>query len=241
MPADRFFVDSTLVEGDNIVVEGQEFTHLTKAMRCGVGDTVEVVNGKGYLATATIDAVTKRHASLAIKSVEFFERPTPQVILAQAMPRLSRLDIILEKGTELGMSVLWLFHGDRSEKKSISDNQRRRITTGMVSAMKQCGRLWLPDVVEMPPISKWNGIDGTIFFGDIDPTAPLLSKAWEDRGDGDIIFAVGPESGFSDGEDKILRDLGAIGVKLHNNILRTDTASLMALSLISHFSMINDQ
>ncbi|MBA2728529.1 MAG: 16S rRNA (uracil(1498)-N(3))-methyltransferase [Parachlamydiaceae bacterium] len=234
MPVERYFVESVLSKDDEIILEGLEFHHLTNVMRSKVGESVEVVNGNGTLATSSILRIEKKKAVLGISELVSDPKPNHQIILLQGIPRLNRLDTIVEKGTELGMTELWLFPGERSERKELSESQVSRLKSVSVAAIKQCGRLYLPQIEMKPALAKWQTPTLPIFFGDLSPKAPLLTDVIFKISEPKIIFCTGPESGFSENEEKLLIDLGATGVKLHSNILRTDTASLTALVLITH-------
>jgi 16S rRNA (uracil1498-N3)-methyltransferase len=237
MPAERYFLEEPLQVNDKKILKETEFHHLARVMRARQGDQIEIVNGQGALAYGTVSEIYKDNAVLHIESIETEPAPKVEVILAQAMPRPNRLDFILEKGTELGVSQFWLFPGDLSVKKDLlTPNQFDRMRALTVAAMKQCGRLFLPSIEFKPSLEKWNFEEGAFFFGDVDAQAPLFSKVWRTHPPSSpLIFLTGPESGFSGKENALLKLKKATGVKLHGNILRTDTASLVALSLIEHW------
>lgn len=233
MPNDRFYLDSPLSIGQSVVVSGDEAHHLTRVMRARTGDVVELVNGHGVLAEATVGQI-ERHACYLDVTHSQVEPPHPfQVILAQAIPRLNRLDTIVEKGTELGMNALWLFPGQSSERQELSDQQQKRLKAIAIAAMKQCGRLYLPEIILKPRLNEWEKLGFPAFYGAVEEEVPLFSTAWAQktpkRG---VFFFVGPEAGFSQAELACLKELGATGVGLHRHTLRTDTAPLVALSLI---------
>lgn len=236
MPAERYFISSSLHQNDSVILKENEFHHLVHVMRGRKGDQIELVNGQGTLAEAVVQEIGKDQAKLLVQHSNTVAPRPHRVILAQAMPKLNRLDFILEKGTELGVDEFWLFPGDRSVKKEVNSHQLDRMQTLVISAMKQCGRLFIPSIVLKPELAKWPSIEGNAFFGDVSPEAPLFTTRWQNLPlQSPILFFIGPESGFSDKETDILRQKGAHGVKLHTNILRTDTAPLMALSLIEHW------
>lgn len=239
MPAERYYLESPLEKGSSVILQDTEFHHLVHVMRCKVDDQVEIVNGQGTLAHATISSIDKKKAHLHINEIEQEAPPQFQVILAQAIPRINRLDFILEKGTELGMTEIWLFPGALSERKSLTDHQIERLKAITISAMKQCGRLYLPKITLMPAIPNWITPELPLFFGDVNPGSPIFQTKWNPKEKG-LIFAVGPESGFTTQEIKNLLDKGAAGVTLHRSILRTDTASLAALSLINHWLLLSN-
>lgn len=234
MPAERYYIDCPLLAGEACELKETEFHHLAHVMRTRKGEDVELVNGKGVLASATVSEIRKDRAILHIETLLQKESETKcRMILAQALPKPNRLDFILEKGTELGVDCFWLFPGDLSGKKEIYPNQIERAHHLTIAAMKQCGRLFLPSIEIKPSLKQWTPLPNvSAYFGDVDPNAPLLTHAL-DKVNYPILFITGPESGFNENETQILRNLGVKGVKLHDNILRTDTASLVALSLIS--------
>lgn len=235
MPIDRFYLDDPLEDKSQVILGDQELHHLAHVTRAKKGDSIELINGRGVLAEAEIIDLKKREAVLSILSREYIPPSNFQVIIAQAIPRANRLDTIVEKGTELGMDALWLFPGMLSEKKDLKDAQLNRVEKILIAATKQSGRLYLPEVKMIPPISEWKQDKLPLFFGDLAEEAPPFLKYWQKSPPQDgLIFCIGPESGLHDKEMESLRALQGIGVKLHQNILRTDTAPLSALSLIAH-------
>lgn len=241
MPSERYFIDADFLSQKHQELMGPEFHHLAHVMRTRKGDSIELVNGKGALAQAIVHDFSKDKARLHIEEV--YQEPSApcQLILAQAFSKQNRLDFIFEKGTELGVDHFWLFAGQHSAKKECYPSQIERMRAVTIAAMKQCGRLYLPTISFIPPIVEWADRLSQLssFFGDLNPEALLFEKAWKERVNSHappFVFITGPEGGFSEEEVISLKDQGAIGVKLHKNILRTETASIMALSLLSHWN-----
>lgn len=226
-----FFIPLSFQEQQEVILENNEFHHLSHVTRAKEGTQIELVNGKGELAQATILRLEKKLARLSIDLLQVQEKPSKELILAQALPRINRLDFIMEKGTELGATQFWLFPGVHSERKMLTEHQVERLQSLTIAAMKQCGRLFLPKIEIMPPLVRWNKCEVPAFYGDI---APLAEPFYKKHKEGDsCLFFIGPESGFSDEEIAQLNALGVMGVKLHENILRTDTAALVALSFMN--------
>lgn len=240
MPAERYFHSERFLDQQTIILEDQEFHHLVHVMRTRAGDTVEVVNGQGQLAQVVVESIEKKRAYLSITSLQTEPPSDKKIILAQGIPRLPRLEFILEKCTELGVTEIWLFPAMRSEKRDFSDNQLERMKTLTISAMKQCGRLYLPTIILMPSLKLWDEkITMPIFFGDTDPSAPTFNAVLQKLGSfKEAIFCIGPESGFTNEEIAVLKQRGAFATKLHPNILRTDTAAIAAIALLSHRMML---
>ncbi len=223
MPAERYYYEGPLKE--NILLTGNEHRHLSKVMRNKEGNQVEVVNGRGTLAQAQVQAICKNETELTILKTSH-QSKEDQITLVQAIPRINRLDIIVEKGTELGMTKLQLFPAERSERKSLTAHQIERLKGLTIAAMKQCGRLWLPEIEILEPISKWKTKGG--LFGSLSPEAPKLKDIKAPS-----LIVIGPESGLTEKEISQLEQLDYAGITLHKHILRTDTAAIAALAIIT--------
>ena len=227
MPSERFFCDTQF--DSKIHLNGEELHHLKKVMRVVVGEEIELINGKSELAKATVISYGQNEAVLDVHTIE--KRPQEKIrILIQAIPRQNHLDYIIEKGTELGATTFTLFPGELSEKKELSETQLRRLRAISIAALKQCGRLDLPHIEFRPPISRWSPFPIKAFFGDTDPQAKRITDT--ERSLSAIAFFIGPEKGFSKNEITILTEkLHVRPVRLHDNILRVETAASVALSL----------
>src|SRR3989339_1718221 len=239
MPAERFYIQgSTLIIDEIFSLEKEEFHHLAHVMRGKVGDKVELINGLGSLAQAVVLSIEKHKAFLKIESVFQEKPPSYQLILAQALPRLPKLEFIIEKSVELGVTDLWLLPGILSEKKDFSENQIERIHHITLSALKQCGRLFIPNIIFKPSLLNWNSeeVPANSFFGDTEPNAPHFLNKLLSKASSPLLIVIGPEKGFHEKEALYMKDhLHMKGVKLHHNILRAETAAIHSVSLASSF------
>lgn len=234
MPHHRFYTPADLSLNDEVCLEGDEGNHL-KVMRVAKGDSVELINGKGILAHAKVIDISKNKCHLRVAENYSESPPSTSITLLQALPKMNRLDTILEKVTELGVTEIALFPGDRSEKNDLSAQQYQRVLSILIAATKQSGRLFLPKIQVLPPIEKWPTFEGSLLFGDIRPGAARLLDVLEKTHSQNVYFCVGPEAGLSDREENLLETKGFKGVSLHRNVLRTDTAPIAALAIISQF------
>jgi 16S rRNA (uracil1498-N3)-methyltransferase len=232
VPHHRYFVETLLSEGQILTITGDECHHLVRVLRAQPQDAVEVINGKNQLAKAIVSQISKNAAALQVIHV-YEENPKPPIILALAISRMNHLEWIIEKGTELNATAFWLFPGTLSEKETLSPTQQERLRHLSIAAMKQCGRLDLPEILCKPALSQWQPIDGTLLFGDTSKEAPYFwDCSFSSPLPFPLIWFVGPEKGFDERERHcLLHSLHAQGVRLHVNILRAETAPLVALSL----------
>jgi len=221
MPHDRFYIDAPL-KGE-VQLEGEEFHHLSRVMRKKEGDVVELLNGKNTLALATLTSISKHGATLVVTQSEDKKPLLPPLKLIQAIPKMTPLELILQKGTEIGASHFYLYSSSLSEKKEFSDNQKRRLHLILIGAMKQCGRLDLP-------ILEWGfpPLEGNVFFGDLSADAPSLSEIALLP----ATFIVGPEKGFTE-EEIVDLHTKAQGVRLAPYTLRAETAAITGLAILA--------
>lgn len=226
MPADRFFIDAPL-EG-TLVLEGAELHHLIHVMRLDQGDTIELVNGRGDLAEARIDLISKKGAHLHILS----SRHTPlakTLYLAIPIMRASKLELVIEKCTELGAHAFWIYLADHSEVKELSKSKLERLMTIAISALKQSGRLYLPSIEVFKSLQELLQQEAPpLFFGSLEGNQGFPKEKES------ILFASGPEKGFSQKERSLLEKKGE-GILINPNILRAETAPI-AITAIYQFS-----
>jgi 16S rRNA (uracil1498-N3)-methyltransferase len=234
MPVERYFTQYPLLLDEEIHLTDDEAHHLIHVMRTKIGEEVELVNGKQQLAKAKVFCIKKKEALLRVISCEHKTPGKTKMVLCQAIPRLNNLDFIVEKATEIGVHEIILFPAYKSGKKELSKNQWNRLQNLTISAMKQCGRWDLPSIRINPSLDQWKDeFQGPIYFGDLNSQTLFFPEVWE-ASNAVISFFIGPESGFHPEEIEILKKMGAIGVKLNENILRTETAALLAMGLMAH-------
>lgn len=233
MPCYRFFIEKPLTLHETILVVESEYHHMTKVMRSKVGDEVEFINGKGILAKAKIEKISKDSAECFITEITTQEKPQKTFIIAQSILKAASLELIVEKNTELGAYAIWIFPAIYSEKDSLSKNQLERLHKHTLSAMKQCGRLYLPEIRCFDSISEILSLSSYYFlYGDVDPLAPTLQQTLQESKKTPVFF-IGPEQGFHDKEVITFKKHHTTGVSLHYNILRAETASIAASVLLS--------
>lgn len=227
MPAERFYVNDECQT--QVLLLGTELHHLAHVMRIRVGEEIELVNGRGVLATAEVVSITKQNAVLKILSRTAAPVHPPRTILALPILRPSKLEWIIEKATELGADAFYLYPAEYSEKKDLSTNQMERLNTLAISAMKQCGRLDLPPLHILAHLEDLFKSPATYLFGDTRKDAPQLVSTREP-----VVFITGPERGFSKAEEELL-ETKAKGVRLNKNILRTETAPIAAAAILNNY------
>lgn len=229
MALERFYLAQILKPGDTLSLEKEEHHHISHVLRVQENEEISLVNGSGYLAQAKILQVKKNQTVVQIKSIHQFEKQTKPISLAIALMRLSKLEWIIEKATEIGVDEILIYPAKYSKQKNISAHQIQRLETIMISAMKQSHRVFLPKLIILQDLQTVLQKENTIIYGD--PEGTFLKKESIQY---PILFITGPESGFSE-EEYYLMGKKAHAAKISPNILRAETAPLVALSLLTFF------
>ena len=227
----RLFVQQNFSAEDTCPLPENQIHYLRNVLRLNVGAEVVVFNGKDGEWLAIITEISKKHAY--IKFIEQL-RPYRQVsdIWAIFSPiKKTRMDFMVEKATELGVSKLIPVQTDYCQNNRI---KLSRIEAQVIEASEQCERLDVPDVVEIKPLREildnWDKNRLLLVCaekGETIPIMPLLTDVINKP----IAIIVGPEGGFSDSEIQMLRSCEFVRmVDLGERILRTETAMTAALS-----------
>lgn len=219
MPHNRFFVHQPLKNQKSITIQDTELKHL-HVMRVETEETIELINGKGFLATAKMVQKDRKKAELEILNLKE-EKQTQRSILALGLIKIPLLEWVLEKATELGITDFWIFHAEKSMSIRISASKQERFQQILISSIKQCGRLFLPKIEFFDSLQKLPSFSGEKFYGDIAGTDSF--KTTKDS----ALIAIGPESGFSEKEESFLKKNYYKGISLHKNILRAETAAII--------------
>jgi len=233
----RLFVDHDLYAGSEIRVDSDRAHYLRHVLRLERGAHVDLFNGREGEWRSSLVAVAKGHATLAVERQRRPQTSEPDLWLVFAPIKRTRVDIVAEKATELGVSALLPVVTQRTAVERV--NVERLHAIG-VEAAEQCERLSVPRV--MPPVSfgkllaEWSPQRRLLVCaeaGDAAPIAQALHGLTCEGLPGAAAWAVmiGPEGGFARSElDALVKLPFVMPVGLGPRILRADTAALAALA-----------
>ncbi len=160
-------------------------------------------------------------------------KPKREIILFQSLIKKDKMEWVVQKATELGVNRIVPVISRRSEKKDINLERLNKI---IIEAVEQCGRLDLPSISEPIVFANiWSESQGLVLLGDGsgDDIVEVIRKNEENYKKISII--IGPEGGFEKSEINLAKKNKAEIVRLNNYMLRSETASLSFLSIISNF------
>jgi len=234
-PRRRFFVPA--LGSQHVTLDETEAHHAAHVLRLKVGAAVELFDGQGGRAVGEVTEVRRGSLSVEIDSrSEAMPRPRPALHLGFAVPKGKRLDWLLEKATELGAASLCpvVFERSVAGGKELSLAKQERWLGHCISAAKQCGLDWLPEIRPARRLAEFlvefGGKDWLGLLGDAGPSTQSLPAAFASRDQRDVCILVGPEGGLSDAERQEALAAGFIPVRLGQTILRIETAALALLA-----------
>lgn len=239
----RFFINSKDIFDDNINVTGEDYNHIKKVLRLKCGEIITLSDGEGLEYVAEI--VEFGDGFVHTKVIESFKNttePPVKVTLYQGLPKSDKMDFIIQKSVELGISKIVPVLTERtvvrldSEKDALKKCERwNRIS---LEAAKQCNRGIIPKI-EIP-ISFKEAIkqteDKALSLIPYEKEAKNSLKRVLERVDSisDISVFIGPEGGFTEQEIEEAVSSGLSSVTLGPRILRTETAGIAVLSILMY-------
>ena len=232
----RSFVDFPLAVGQRFALPEATSNHLVRVLRLGIGDACVLFNGDGHDYQAHILGVQKRGSEVEITGRSEVCNESPlRITLAQGIARGEKMDLILQKATELGVAVIAPVVTDRTEVRldaERSDKKMNHWRGVMASACEQCGRARLPVILDPQTLDRFAASDGNARRFILDPAAGLSLPEAALAAD-TLTLAIGPEGGFSERDLAILRVAGYEGLRMGPRILRTETAGMAAIAALN--------
>ena len=236
----HFFVSEEQINGENAYIEGSDVNHIANVLRMKPGEELLIsVKGDWDYLCKIVDIETDRVNLKVLESMEQRELPV-NITLLQGIPKSDKLEMIIQKAVELGVSEIIPVKTKRvvvkiDEKKA--DTKVNRWNAIAESPAKQSKRSIIPKVSE--PMSIDNALEIVKDFGvklipyenadGIDKTRKILDSMDKTK---NIAVFIGPEGGFEEAEVERIKNSGFEVITLGKRILRTETAGLALLSNI---------
>jgi 16S rRNA (uracil1498-N3)-methyltransferase len=226
-----FFYEQYLTDEDSLFTLGADsHKHAIQVLRMKAGDAMHVTNGKGLLCRAEIKSADKKTSIIQIQSVQYFEETeNKKAIAISLLKNTARLEWFLEKATELGITEIFLLQCHRTEKQHFRYDRLNGI---LIAAMLQSQQTWLPILHE--PVT----VDQVILSPDystklIAHCEEAIKTPLQNIGSTEnTIILIGPEGDFTTDEISLATANNFIEVSLGNTRLRTETAGVVAATLL---------
>lgn len=229
----RYYAPS-LPDSGTIMLDPAEVQHAVRVMRARPGDQLELVDGKGKLALAEVIDISKKECRLRIDNSRLMEetdRP-PVSIAFSLLKSFDRIQLILEKCTEIGVKAFYPLVTDHSERRKVSAEKMHQT---LVGALKQSRRFHLPVLHETDTmegfLNKQKELDSLIYLAHCrSGEKPDLRKVYDSTRE--AVLLIGPEGDFTDKEVDLCCKTGCVEVSLGSQRLRSETAAIFALVTI---------
>lgn len=230
----RIYHPTPLAAEQIVELTTEAANHVARVLRMPMAAELILFNGDGHQYAATITAIGKRNVQVKIHTAEYKSVESPlQIHLAQAVARAEKMDWILQKATELGVSSITPLITERCGVKLDAERWQKRQQhweAVIVSACEQCGRNQLPSVSQPQEFTAF--VDqprvGTKLILAPEAATPLPSTVSEQT----ITILIGPEGGFSDHELKQAQQAGFNATLFGPRVLRTETAAIAAIAAL---------
>lgn len=246
---DRFFVEPEHLNLDDktLYIDGEDVKHISKVLRYGQGDEIEVCDSNGHEYICRIESIDKTRIDLSIvDEVDINRESRVRVSLYQGVPKSTKMEIILQKLTEAGVDEIVLVNTKRSVvniKGDKADKKFDRWERIIYEAAKQCKRGMIPKLrgilsfkealedmgkndINICPyeVEKSLGIKEALQTGQV-------KKILENNDEVRVGIFIGPEGGFAEEENEMVKAAGIASVTMGPRIFRTETASIVATAI----------
>ncbi len=239
----RYFFSPKQIDGNEIIIQGDDVHHIKNVMRFQPGDTILLCDGAGFDYLAEIVQIQKEGVICSIKrKTPSRGEPRLQITVAQSLPKGDKMDWVLQKGTELGVTSFFPFSSQHTIVQLSPNKAERRLQRWqriVKEAAEQSHRGRIPSVA---PLRGWQELLSEVpqfdqcFIayegGGTSLTEALVSLSSYSS----VLIIIGPEGGFSAAEIEEAKEAGAIPLSLGPRILRTETASLVLVTCMLYVS-----
>ena len=227
----RYFANDK--KNNIFILRDDDYYHIKVVMRFKIGEKVEVVyNNEAYLCKI-ID-------NYQIEEIEKMDSKKSKISTTLIIPLLKeqKMDLILQKATELGVSKIILFNAKRSIIKFDEKKETKKLERWIricKEAAEQSKRCTIPKIVFEKNINEFSKLDGLkLICSTVEDTNNLKKVLQSSKNCVKINMIVGPEGGFEPNEEKSIINLGFIPVTLGNTIMRVETVPIFLLSVINY-------
>tara|TARA_B100000795_G_scaffold237399_1_gene197978 strand:- start:844 stop:1581 length:738 start_codon:yes stop_codon:yes gene_type:complete len=237
----RFYHSKPININENVVMDDFAAHHALKVMRLKNNDQLILFNGDGFDYTGQVTNISKRQVEVSIKSKKNIDSESNlRVILLQALTSSEKMDLIIQKTTELGISEVQPIICERSIVKIKKEKIEKKLTHWRqisIAACEQCGRAKIPKIHEPENIIKYLE---KIMESDKDTKIILSPEATKSLDNitsntmKDIKVLIGPEGDFTKQELGLSIEKGFVPIKIGPRILRTETAPISILSILQY-------
>lgn len=231
----RFPIEDNQVKDNEAFISGTDYKHIVKVLRLKPGDPITLFDSSSTQYYCKIRVISKRDVIVDIEHTEQVNTESPiEITLLQGLPKDDKMDYIIEKATELGVSRIVPIITERAQIRE--RDRKKRWDRIALEASKQCGRTKptiIENTLEFDDAAKYYGEKGLAIILHVDYEVSAKSYIKNSlQAPQNIILFVGPEGGFTDNEVLLGNKMGFMSLGLGPRVLRTETVSIAVLSVL---------
>lgn len=232
----KFFVPKENISENQIIINGEDVQHIKRVLRMKVGEELVVCDSRGTDYSAEICEINEKDILCTVKEKRKADtEPNICVTLFQGLPKASKMDYIIQKTTELGITKIVPCALARCVSKPEGDKKTARWQKIAAEAAKQSGRGVIPEVCTTvnidAAIAMLKEYDLAFVPYECEENRNIKSILTSKRDIKTVGFIIGPEGGFDKAEIEKLEEAGVLAVSLGKRILRTETAGEAVLAM----------
>ena len=240
MRRSRIYIQQPITANSELIADSNVRHYLITVLRMKAGMEVEIFNGDGFDYQAEIHAIDKKSVTFSVKDSTPNRNESPlRITLLQGISKGDRMDIAIQKATELGVTEIIPVFTEFAAVKLQGDRQEKRVSHWQdiaINAAQQSERACVPTIQSCITLleAAQQFADGDALKLMLHPynAIPFTSQANETPKQ--VILIIGPEGGLSQVEVNQLQPMGYKAISLGKRILRTETATISAITLVQH-------
>lgn len=240
----KFFVDKKNIDGTRCIIQGDDVKHIYKVLRLQPGDQININNGEGQEYLGRIENIDKKEVEVQILNEIALNNESPvKVHLFQGLPKATKMDLIAQKCTELGISTITPVITERVVVKGNETSEFKKVDRWnriALEACKQSKRSIIPVINQPLPFDELlKSLEDyqlvIVPYENAENRGMKYVKEKIKQQDiREAAIIIGPEGGFEEDEISALKDRGCEIITLGPRILRTETAGFVALTLLMY-------
>ncbi|HOK53147.1 MAG TPA: RsmE family RNA methyltransferase [Armatimonadota bacterium] len=236
----RFFVRAECVAENHVLIDGPDARQIYCVLRLGKGDQISALDGTGRMLRLLITETSPSSVmGEIIESCPVESEPKVKLSVAQAMPKGDKLEFIIQKGTELGVSGFHILTTARTVPRGLSDKIDKRLMrwrTIAKEAAEQSCRAVIPEISGINSFEEFlpcvSNFDLAVCLWEDEKKTSFRDILRENRSAGSVLLFVGPEGGFEENEVRLMQQHGVLTASLGQRVLRCETAAIAAAAIV---------
>lgn len=235
----RYFVNPEQLNKDRVNITGDDVHHISKVMRYKAGDKIICSNGNGIDVIAEIKEITAQQVEcVVVSTIEESNEAKVNITLAQSLPKADKMELIIQKGTEVGVSSFIPFVSQRTVVQLNEKKEQKKLERWHKIAKEAAEQAHRSIVPEIYSVLSWKELlirfkqETTLIAYEKETSTALYQMVEENSQHKSFLIVIGPEGGFTEEEIKQAEEAGAISISLGKRILRAETAGIVAAANI---------